>query len=414
MKSPQVNHWHFWSRNPGQSWRLYPVLLASLKDADSVEVPPDVPGDAWDEDAEEQDEDGGENGEVTVNDVPTDSVPTTDLDPEDPTLDDQSDSEVEVVDLDPYWNQPDNQLGLEDYESPRHVSETPVFTPEREEPKVTPGLRKAAHLNPEDLRDDDSCLGSGGGPSPSSEHSGAIDLDKDVVLFECNDFGIMMDYDVEWCLYHLIPLLAAGACDANQREIQAIIQELQRPGGMCDHNSDQSSILWPIDTPLQAWGATKTKGGSREARLGCGMDGTRVAKENHLLITVCNFESKVLLNDMLPILYFLTVCLFHVNCCSAAGVMIIPDSLPVGINMDVCDTVPMFEEPDVPGSPKDSPVFTSGSNSSDAPMAPSVNDDHADGNEKQSDSLQPPVKKPRVLPPVPAFQPSKPDESDVP
>lgn len=134
---------------------------------------------------------------MTVNDVPTDSVPTTDLDPEDPTLDDQSDSEVEVVDLDPYWNQPDNQLGLEDYESPRHVSETPVFTPEREEPKVTPGLRKAAHLNPEDLRDDDSCLGSGGGPSPSSEHSGTIDLDKDVVLFECNDFGIMMDYDVE-------------------------------------------------------------------------------------------------------------------------------------------------------------------------------------------------------------------------
>lgn len=86
----------------------------------------------------------------------------------------------------------------------------------------------------------------------------------------------------------------------------------------------------------------------------------------------------------------------------------------MGINMDVCDTVPMFEDPDVPGTPKDSPVFTSGSNSSDAPMATSVNDDHADGNEKQSDSLQPPVKKPRVLPPVPAFQPSKPDESDVP
>ena len=50
----------------------------------------------------------------------------------------QSDSEVEMVELDPYFNQPDNQLGLEDYESPRDESATPVHTPVREEPKVTP------------------------------------------------------------------------------------------------------------------------------------------------------------------------------------------------------------------------------------------------------------------------------------
>ena len=73
-----------------------------------------------------------------MDDAPNDSVPTTDLDPEDHTMDHQSDSEVEMVELDPYFNQPDNQLGLEDYESPRDESATPVHTPVREEPKVTP------------------------------------------------------------------------------------------------------------------------------------------------------------------------------------------------------------------------------------------------------------------------------------
>ena len=83
--------------------------------------------------------------------------------------------------------------------------------------------------------------------------------------------------------------------------------------------------------------------------------------------------------------------------------------------MDACETLPMFEDNVSGTSPKDSMVFTSGSNSSDAPMDSIANGDHAGGNEHEPvASPQPHVKKPRELPPVPVFEPSKPDESHVP
>ena len=110
--------------------------------------------------------------------------------------------------------------------------------------------------------------------------------------------------------------------------------------------------------------------------------------------------------------------MLYINSCFAAGVMIIPDSLPVEVNLDVCDTMPMFvEDIELPSAPKDAVVFTTGSESSDPPTATTdVTGDHVDGS-KETDSVdppRPPVKKPRALPPVPMFQPSKPDESDVP
>ena len=79
--------------------------------------------------------------------------------------------------------------------------------------------------------------------------------------------------------------------------------------------------------------------------------------------------------------------------------MIIPDSLPVEVNLDVCDTMPMFvEDIELPSAPKDAVVFTTGSESSDPPTATTdVTGDHVDGS-KETDSVdppQPPVKKPR-------------------
>ena len=94
-------------------------------------------------------------------------MPTTELDNPDADVEDHdglSDSDVEMVELDPYVHQPDNQLGLSDYESPGHESEEPVLTPNGEGKVVTPVLRKAAHLNLEDLSGDDSVSG----PSSSS------------------------------------------------------------------------------------------------------------------------------------------------------------------------------------------------------------------------------------------------------
>eukprot|EP00435_Cladocopium_sp_Y103_P039801 s2451_g10.t1 len=242
-----------------------------MLDHDGVGEEDEVPADAGDqedpdqEDPEEEDpegedpnEDGDDvNGEGMLDDAPNDSVPTTELDAEDPMLDLEMDSDVEVVEVDPYLNQPDNQLGLSDYESPRDESVTNVFTPEREEPKVTPKLRKATHL-----RDDDSSLGSAG---------------------------------------------------RSREELRMQREKAQNEG---------------------------------------------------------------------------------------SGPMIIQDSLPQDVDIDACDTMPMFENNDVPGSVDKSPVFTSGPDSSDAPMAPSINGD-ADGNGKEPvDPPEPPVKKHRVLPPV--------------
>ena len=233
---------------------FHSILLPSLQDDDD-EVSPDGPADAWDGNGEDEEaeEHGDVDGEVPMDDVPHDSVPTTDLDPEEPMSDDELDSDVEVIETDPYQNQPDNQLGLDDYESPRDASETPVATPEREEPKVTPGLRKAVHLDPEHLRDNG--LGSSGA-SPSSAHSGATDLEKMVFSLTAMNLGYILFNDVFKILQ--LPLLVAGACDAHQLEIQAIIQELQRPKSMCEcdhkfyHKFDKPSILWPFDTPVQA------------------------------------------------------------------------------------------------------------------------------------------------------------------
>lgn len=103
------------------------------------------------------------------------------------------------------------------------------------------------------------------------------------------------------------------------------------------------------------------------------------------------------------------------NCCFAAGVMTIDDSLPME-NPDLCDTVPMFfEDGGAPGTPKDS-VFTTGSDLPEVHMPPSISGDH-NGGTNGSESVASPaplVKSPRVLPPVPAFESSKPSESDVP
>ena len=98
--------------------------------------------------------------------------------------------------------------------------------------------------------------------------------------------------------------------------------------------------------------------------------------------------------------------------------MIVDDSLPLPMeNIDVCDTVPMFfEDSSVPGAPKDAVVFTTGSELPEVHMPPSISGDHkgeTGGNESVA-SPEPLVKSPRLLPPVPVFEPSKPHESDVP
>lgn len=154
--------------NPEDLHAVLLPLLHAHQELDDQEVPPDVPADAWNDD-EEEDGDGEEDaGAVAaLDDTPNDSVPTTELDNVDADLDghgDDSDSDVEMVELDPYKHQPDNQLGLSDYESPRHLSEEPLTTPHGDSKVVTPALRKAAHLNPEDLSGDDSLSG----PSSSS------------------------------------------------------------------------------------------------------------------------------------------------------------------------------------------------------------------------------------------------------
>ena len=150
-------------------------------------------------------------------------------------------------------------------------------------------------------------------------------------------------------------------------------------------------------------------------------DGWNKSDKRKTPIAVCKFESERVAECHTRHFLF-PYCVLHlyVDCCIAAGVMVIPDSLPMDVNMDVCDTMPMFEDTDGHGSSTCPGVFTSGTNASDAndsddPVTPSVDGDHVDGNGKKSvDSLERSVKKPRVLPPVPAFQSSKPDESDVP
>ena len=213
----------------------------------------DFPGDAADQEHENE-EDGGLNGEgeEATDDIPTDSVPTTDLDDaEDPGNDDGDDSDVEIVDLDPYRHQPDNQLGLDDYESPRNVSEEPAFTPEREEPTVTPRLRKATHLDPDRFRGDESDE-----PSSSSARSGAIDIDKIILLFSLN--GTMLGRSGSVCsviFCVILFVLAAGACVGYEREIQAIMAELERPKTICAHQTGLISTLhlyFGLLIPLQA------------------------------------------------------------------------------------------------------------------------------------------------------------------
>ena len=150
--------------------RLHVILLAVLhvhQELGDVEEEPDDPADAL---AEQEEEDGDGHGDVhALDDTPDDSMPATDLDnPDD--LDDGLDSDVEVIGDDPYRHQPDNQLGLSDYESPRPVSEEPVLNPHGDSNLVTPPpvLRKAAHLNPEDLS------GSGASSSSSSRPGASI------------------------------------------------------------------------------------------------------------------------------------------------------------------------------------------------------------------------------------------------
>ena len=93
----------------------------------------------------------------------------------------------------------------------------------------------------------------------------------------------------------------------------------------------------------------------------------------------------------------------------------IEDSQPVNGDIDACDTLPMFLEDW--GVHEDSPhdaeslVFTS----EPGDVTPSIDKSPAHGSEPVTpDSGERPVKKPRTLPPVPVFQPSKPDESTVP
>ena len=101
------------------------------------------------EDGEEEC-DGEDDHEINPDVVGEESFPETQID--EASQDD--DDEVEMFDLDPYRNQPDNQLGLDDCQSPRPISEEHTPTPahdEMEVPEATPALRKAMHLKPEDL-----------------------------------------------------------------------------------------------------------------------------------------------------------------------------------------------------------------------------------------------------------------------
>ena len=129
---------------------------------------------------------------------------------------------------------------------------------------------------------------------------------------------------------------------------------------------------------------------------------------------------------MLQILHCVVVTFLFYNavlyCCFAAGVMVVDDSQPVSGDIDVCDTLPLFledwgiHEECLPAEPKPDAaplVFTSGP--VDVPDTPSIANSPAHGSEPATpDSGERPVKKPRTLPPVPKFEPSKPDESTVP
>lgn len=256
-------------------------LTAQQELDDDEEV--DFPGDAADQEHENE-EDGGLNGEgeEATDDIPTDSVPTTDLDDaEDPGNDDGHDSDVEIVDLDPYRHQPDNQLGLDDYESPRNVSEEPAFTPEREEPKVTPRLRKATHLDPEHFRGDESDE-----PSSSSARSGAIDIDKIILLFSLNvtmlgRSGPCMLSDI---LCHLICAGCRCLCGIWTWDTSYHGRAREAEDHMCTPDrSDQyiASVLWSFDTFTGVNTYAKKR---MQRRNKAGMwDGTRAVWEKNLL-----------------------------------------------------------------------------------------------------------------------------------
>ena len=98
------------------------------------------------------------------------------------------------------------------------------------------------------------------------------------------------------------------------------------------------------------------------------------------------------------------------------------DSQPVIGEIDTCDTLPMFledwgiqeEAPPVEPEP-DAASLVCTSGPPDVPNTPSVCNSPARESEPDTpDSGERPVKKPRTLPPVPVFAPSKPDESGVP
>jgi hypothetical protein len=149
-----------------------PSVMSIFQDADFAGEPGELDaredpaldnGDDDDQEDGEEECDGENDDEIEPVENGPESFPDTEIDGEASEVD--GDDEVEMSDLDPYRNQPNNQLGLDDYQSPRSVSEEHAPTPahdEREVAEATPALRKAVHLKPEDLPSSSSSKSSPG------------------------------------------------------------------------------------------------------------------------------------------------------------------------------------------------------------------------------------------------------------
>ena len=177
-------------------------------------------GDEGYDDQEDGEEECDLEHDCEINpDETVDSFPATEIDGD---TEDHDHDEIEMTDLDPYRYQPDNQLGLDDYRSPRAMSEehTPLPSPahdEREVPVATPNLRKAVHLNPEEL------------PSSSSSKS-SPGANESVDLFLTTSLPqISMIYSRPPMKHDLCPTGAVDPAVARvNSEMDAIVAELKR------------------------------------------------------------------------------------------------------------------------------------------------------------------------------------------